>query len=66
MLDPVIARYADRDIGGRFFQADAAYVTPAIYERLEEAGYSYAIRLPTNTVLREKITHRLTRPVGRL
>jgi len=65
VLDPVIARYADRDLGGRFFRADAAYAIPAIYERLEEAGYFYAIRVPANNVLREKIAHRLTRPVGR-
>ena len=64
VLDPVIARYAGRDIL-RFFRADAAYASPAIYERLEEAGYFYAIRLPANNVLREKIAHRLTRPVGR-
>jgi hypothetical protein len=49
----------------RFFRADAAYAIPAIYARLEEAGYFYAIRLPANNVLREKIAHRLTRPVGR-
>ena len=65
VLDPVIARYAGRDLGCRFFRADAAYAIPAIYERLEEAGYSYAIRLPANTVLKEKIAHQLTRPVGR-
>jgi hypothetical protein len=64
VLDPVIARYAERDIL-RFFRADAAYASPAIYARLEEAGYFYAIRLPVNNVLREKIAHRLTRPVGR-
>jgi hypothetical protein len=64
VLDPVIARYAKRDIM-RFFRADAAYARPAIYARLEEAGYFYAIRLPANRVLREKIAHRLTRPVGR-
>ena len=64
VLDPVIARYATRDIL-RFFRADAAYAIPAIYARLEEAGYFYAIRLPANNVLREKIAHRLTRPVGR-
>jgi hypothetical protein len=29
------------------------------------AGYFYAIRLPANAVLREKIAHRLFRPVGR-
>lgn len=33
--------------------------------RLEEARFFYAIRLPANAVLREKIAHRLTRPVGR-
>jgi hypothetical protein len=64
VLDPVIARYAERDLL-RFFRADAAYASPAIYVRLEEAGYFYAIRLPANAVLREKIAHRLTRPVGR-
>ena len=63
VLDPVIARYATRDIL-RFFRADAAYATPELYERLEETGYFYAIRLPANAVLREKISHRLTRPVG--
>ena len=64
VLDPVIARYAERDIM-RFFRADAAYAIPAIYERLEEAGYFYAIRLPANAVLKDKIAHRLTRRVGR-
>ena len=64
VLDPVIARYAGRDLL-RFFRADAAYASPAIYARLEEAGYFYAIRLPANAVLREKIAHRLTRPAGR-
>ena len=65
VLDPVIARYAARDLGGRFFRADAAYAIPAIYERLEEAKFFYAIRLPANNVLREKIAQRVTRPVGR-
>jgi hypothetical protein len=65
VLDPVIARYAGRKLGGRFLRADAACASPAIYARLEETGYFYAIRLPANTVLREKIAHRLTRPVGR-
>jgi len=65
VLDPVIARYAGRNLGGRFFRADAAYAIPALYERLEETGYFYAIRLRANNVLREQIAHRLTRPVGR-
>jgi hypothetical protein len=64
VLDPVIARYAKRDLM-RFFRADAAYAIPAIYARLEETGYLYTIRLPSNAVLKEKIAHRLTRPVGR-
>ncbi|MCB1602644.1 MAG: IS1380 family transposase [Xanthomonadales bacterium] len=64
VLDPVIARYARRDLM-RFFRADAAYACPAIYARLEETGYFYAIRLPANAVLRSRIAHRLTRPVGR-
>jgi hypothetical protein len=64
ILDPVIARYSKRDIL-RFFRADAAKEMPVIYERLEEARYYYAIRLPANTVLREKTAHRLTRLGGR-
>ena len=64
VLDPVIARYAERDLL-RFFRADAAFAIPAIYARLEEAGYFYAIRLPANAVLRDHIAHRLSRPVGR-
>jgi len=64
VLDPVIARYAERDIL-RFFRADAAYAIPVLYDRLEEARFFYAIWLPANNVLREKIVHRLTRPVGR-
>jgi hypothetical protein len=65
LLDPVIARYDGRKLGGRFFRADAAYASPAIYARLEEAGYFYSIRLPANNILRERIAHRLTCPVGR-
>jgi hypothetical protein len=49
----------------RFFRADAAYAIPALYERLEEAGYFYAIRMKKNAVLEGCIAHRLTRPVGR-
>jgi 23S rRNA G2445 N2-methylase RlmL len=37
----------------------------AIYAQLEETGYFDAIRLPTNAVLRSRIAHRMTRPVGR-
>ena len=64
LLTPVIARYAERDIM-RFFRADAAFAIPELYETLEAEGYHYAIRLKKNAVLEEKISHRLTRPVGR-
>ncbi len=30
VLDPVIARYAGRDLGGRFFRADAIILLPAV------------------------------------
>ena len=64
LLTPVITRYAKRDIM-RFFRGDAAFAIPELYETLEAEGYFYAIRLKKNAVLQEKISHRLTRPVGR-
>ncbi|MBY0587251.1 IS1380 family transposase [bacterium] len=64
VLEPVVARYRDQDLA-RYFRGDAAFAKPALYEFLEEEGYEYAIRLPANDVLEEKIRHLLTRPVGR-
>jgi hypothetical protein len=64
VLKPVMARYADKDIL-HLFRADAAFAIPALYATLETAGYFYAIRLPTNAVLQEKIADLLKRPVGR-
>ena len=64
LLTPIIARYAKRDIM-RFFRGDAAFAIPELYETLEAEGYHYAIRLKKNAVLEEKISHQLTRPVGR-
>ena len=37
VLDPVIARYAGRDLGGRFLRADAGYTITAIYKRLHDS-----------------------------
>lgn len=65
VLDPVIARYAGRKLGGRLLRADAACDSPVIYAGLEEAGSFYAIRLPASAVPRDRIAHGLTRPVGR-
>jgi hypothetical protein len=63
LLEPVIARYRKRlDL---YFRGDAAFAKPELYELLEQEGIGYAIRLPTNSVLQERIGHLLTRPVGR-
>ena len=65
VLKPVMARYAGRDIL-RLFRADAAFALPALYTTLEAECYFYAIRLPTNAVLQQRIAHLIKRPVGRL
>jgi hypothetical protein len=63
-LEPVVARYRDRDLR-RYFRADAAFANPELYEFLEAEGFKYAIRLPANQVLQESIGYLLKRPVGR-
>jgi DDE family transposase len=64
MLEPVVARY--RGIVKRlYFRGDAAFANPEIYEFLEGEGIGYAIRLPANRVLQDKIAYLLKRPVGR-
>jgi DDE family transposase len=47
------------------FRADAAFVTPELYEALEEREVKHAIRLAANENLQQNITELLTRPVGR-
>ena len=64
LLEPIVARY-ERKTVRTYFRGDAAFAKPEIYEYLEEKGFLYAIRLPANQVLQEKIEHLLTRPVGR-
>ena len=64
VLEPVVARYRERDLR-RYFRGDAAFASPDIYGFLEDEGFLYAIRLPKNQVLLESICHLLTRPVGR-
>ncbi len=64
VLVPVIARYRGRGFA-LYFRGDAAFAKPELYELLEAEGYGYAIRLPANAVLQERIAHLLTRPVGR-
>jgi hypothetical protein len=47
------------------FPRHAAFANPEIYEFLEAEGIGYAIRLPINRVLQDKIGHLLKRPAGR-
>src|SRR4051794_11974517 len=58
---PVIARYRERGLA-LYFRGDAGFAKP---ELLEAEDIGYAIRLPANAVLQERIGHLLTRPVGR-
>ncbi len=64
VLEPVVDRYRGETFP-KFFRADAAFASPEVYEYVEAAGFSYAIRLPGNAVLEDSIRHLLIRPVGR-
>ena len=47
------------------FRADAAFANPDVYKYLEERRITYAIRLPANRILQDRIGYLLKRPVGR-
>jgi hypothetical protein len=64
VLKPVVARYQGKVLR-IYFRADAGFANPEVYEYLEGEGIKYAIRLPANRVLQERIGHLLKRPVGR-
>ena len=64
MLEPVVSRYREKS-PERSFRGDAAFANPDIYEFLEEERFYYAIRLPANNLLHQKIEHLTIRPVGR-
>ncbi len=64
VLEPVIGRYRERGVE-LYFRADAAFAKPELYEALEAEDVQYAVRLPANRVLMARISHLLTRPVGR-
>src|SRR5262245_53116949 len=64
VLKPVVARYRGK-VSRIYFRADAGFANPDIYEYLEAEGVKYAIRLPANRVLQERIGYLLKRPVGR-
>ena len=64
VLEPVVARYRG-SVKRLYFRGDAAFANPEIYEFLEAEGIGYAIRLPANRVLQDRIGYLLKRPVGR-
>jgi hypothetical protein len=64
VLKPVVIRNKG-NVLRIYFRADAGFANPDLYEYLEGEGIKYAIRLPANPILQERIGHLLTRPVGR-
>jgi hypothetical protein len=62
--EPVIVRYQGKVLRIHF-RADAAFAMPGVYERLEAERVKYAIRIPINEVLQNRIGYLLKRPVGR-
>jgi hypothetical protein len=64
VLEPIVKRYKNKN-NRKYFRGDAAFAKPDIYEYLEQNGFLYAIRLPANQILHDKIRHLLIRPVGR-
>ena len=64
VLKPVVARYRGT-VKRIAFRGDAAFAQPNMYEFLEAEGIGYAIRLPANQVVQERISDLLRRPVGR-
>jgi len=64
VLKPVVARYRGK-LSRIYFRADAGFANPDVYGCLEAERIKYAIRLPANRVLQERIGYLLNRPVGR-
>jgi len=64
LLELIFQRYKHKKIR-QYFRGDAAFAKPELYEYLEENGFLYAIRLPSNDILQRLIQILLTRPVGR-
>ena len=63
VLKPVVERYQGK-VSRIYFRADAGFANPEVYEFLEAERIKYAIRLPANRVLQERIGYLLNRPVG--
>jgi hypothetical protein len=59
-LKPVVMRYQGK-VSRIYFRADAAFAMPGVYEYLEAEQINYAIRIPNNQVLQERIGYLLMR-----
>jgi hypothetical protein len=59
-----VARYRCK-VARIYFLADGGFANPDIYEYFEAEGIKYAIRLPANRVLQDRLGYLLKRPVGR-
>jgi Transposase DDE domain group 1 len=64
VLKPVVARYRGK-VSRLYFRADAGFANPDVYDYLESERFNYAIRVPANRVLQERIGYLLSQPVGR-
>src|ERR1700726_1548283 len=64
VLEPVVTRYQGI-VKRLYFRGDAAFANPEVYDFLEAESMGYAIRLPANRVLQDRIGYLLKRPVGR-
>jgi hypothetical protein len=64
VLKPVVARYQGKVLR-IYFRGDAGFANPEVYEFLEAERIKYAIRLPANRALQDRIGYLLKRPVGR-
>ncbi|MCA3555268.1 IS1380 family transposase [Aestuariivirga sp.] len=64
VLEPVVARYRGQ-VSRLHLRADAGFANSEVYEYLEAERIKYAIRLPANKVLQDRIGYLPTRPVGR-
>ena len=65
VLKPVVVRYRG-NVSRIYFRADAGLrESGSLRSILEAEGIKYAIRLPANRVLQERIGYLLNRPVGR-
>ena len=59
-----MARYRGK-VARLYFRADAGFANRDVYEYLDAERIKYAIRMPADRILQERIGYLLTRPVGR-